>query len=364
MPANEHWQPDWATHPGEHLAEYLEERAMSQADFARVAGMTPKLVSTIVNGENPVTPDTAIKLERVLGLKAGIWLGIQKEWDLKQARQKEETEDVADWIKRFPLQELRKLGRLPDTHEIRPLLDGLLDLLGIGSPSAYKARVGALAVQHRRSAGGATSLEHEVCWLMLAEEKARLRKLPAFNRDEFQKSCQEIRTLTVTGPEEFEPKMRGLCSRSGVALVFQKPISKTCLFGAARWIDGDHPLIQMSLRMRSNDHFWWTFFHEAAHIVLHKGKNFADDQNASGDGIEAEADAWAEETLVGHDRFRSFLAKRPRSRSEIVEFADRVGVHPGIVVGMLQHHRVLPFSHLNELKAHFIWADEGQSAHK
>ena len=81
MVENIAWSPDSATHPGEHLAEYLDVRGLSQAEFARLAGLTPKLVSTIIKGTNPVTPDTAIKLERVLGLKAKIWLGIQNDWD-------------------------------------------------------------------------------------------------------------------------------------------------------------------------------------------------------------------------------------------------------------------------------------------
>jgi HTH-type transcriptional regulator/antitoxin HigA len=84
--------------------------------------------------------------------------------------------------------------------------------------------------------------------------------------------------------------------------VFEKQISKTALFGSARWLDADHAIIQMSLRMKSNDHFWWTFFHEAAHILLHRGRNFADDQNGVGDGLEDEADRWAEEMLVGSQR--------------------------------------------------------------
>lgn len=292
------WSPDWATHPGEHLAEYLDVRGLSQAEFARLAGLTPKLVSTIIKGTNPVTPDTAIKLERVLGLKAKIWLGIQNEWDLHQARQRLATPAAKEWLKLFPVKDLQKLGRLPPVKDVGALVEGLLELLGIGSVDACDARFDALAVHHRRSRRGQTSREHELCWLMLGEEKARGLNLPGFDADRFVAGCREIRGMTRQAPEAFEPQMLRLCAEAGVALVFQREISKTCLFGAARWIDGERPLIQMSLRMKSNDHFWWTFFHEAAHIVLHRGRNFADDENASGDGPEAEADAWAKDMLV------------------------------------------------------------------
>jgi HTH-type transcriptional regulator/antitoxin HigA len=193
---------------------------------------------------------------------------------------------------------------------------------------------------------------------MLGEERARARDLPRYDQARFLQSCAEIRGLTVEGPSVFEPRMTELCNAAGVELIFQKPLSKTCVFGSARWLDGERPLIQMSLRMRSNDHFWWTFFHEAAHISLHRGMNFVDDQNGEGEGVEAEADAWAEEFLVGRERIARFAATKPRARQEVVAFAVEAGIHPGIVVGMLQHRRVLPFSHLNDLKVRFAWADE------
>jgi HTH-type transcriptional regulator/antitoxin HigA len=123
------------THPGEHLAEYIEERGWSQAQFARLADMSPKLVSTIVNGTNPVTPETALKLEHVLGLKAYIWTGLQANWDLHQARlrEREAAERKFAWLKQFPLGELRKLGRLPDTADLGGLVGEMLTLLGIAA---------------------------------------------------------------------------------------------------------------------------------------------------------------------------------------------------------------------------------------
>jgi HTH-type transcriptional regulator/antitoxin HigA len=80
------WAPNWATHPGEHLLEHIEARGWSQAEFAQQAGLPPKLVSGIIGGINPLTAETAIKLERVLGVKACRWTGLQANWDLFQAR--------------------------------------------------------------------------------------------------------------------------------------------------------------------------------------------------------------------------------------------------------------------------------------
>ena len=355
------WTPDWATHPGEHLAEYLEARGWSQAEFARLADLTPKLVSEIINGKNPVTPDTAIKLERVLGLKDYIWLGLQRDWDLRQARQKALTvaPEQKSWLSRFPVKELRNYGLLPDTSNEGTLLDALLGLLGVGDPFAYEAKVKGFAVQHRRSLKHQSLPDHVFTWLMLGERQARAMNLPPFSEQAFLDAVREIRRHTREEPRVFEPLMKRLCCDAGVAVIFVKPLSRTCLFGSAWWIDGNQrAIIQMSLRMKSNDHFWWTFFHECGHISLHRGKNFADDQNGQGDGIEAEADRWAEMIIYGHNRLPTILASPPKSERAVRRLADELELHPGIVVGMLQHYGHISFSALNHLKAKFQWADE------
>lgn len=351
----EDWAPDWATHPGEHLAEYLEDRGWSQAEFSRLADMSRKHVSTIINGTNPVTAETALKLERVLGLKASIWTGLQANWDLHAAK-------TANWqilasadqvLAQFPVKELKERGALPATSDTARLLNSLLAFFNVGSEHAFDARLGNLAVQHRQSKVFKTNHYHVAAWLLLGEQKARQMHLRPFDGGRFAEAVHEIRKLTTTAPDVFYPRMVELCRSAGVALVLEKPISKTCLFGSARWIDGDKAIIQMSLRMKSNDHFWWTFFHEAAHITLHKGRAFADDKGGEGDGLEHEADAWAEELLVGRNRFAAFLRSNPRSEFAVKSFARQVDIHPGIVVGMLQHSGVVPFRNLNGLKEHF-----------
>jgi HTH-type transcriptional regulator / antitoxin HigA len=341
------FEPNWSTHPGEHLEEYLEVNGWSQADFARFAGLTPKLVSDIINQKNPVSPETALKLERVLGVSAEIWTRLQASWDLFQARQKD----------RSAAPERRQERRvLPKTRDESVLVDALLKFLGIGRPEAFMAKLDGLAVTHRQSKAYKSSPEHVFTWLMFGEHKARSMNLPPFDGRKFDSAIRVIRDLTREAPDVFEPRMQEVCRDAGVALIFEKPLSKTCLFGSARWLDGAHALIQMSLRMKSNDHFWWTFFHECGHLVLHRGKNFADDKNAVGEGLEAEADSWAETVLYGKEGLRPILADPPRSEAGVRRLAEKLNLHPGIVVGMLQHHGVIPHGHLNRLKDRFEWA--------
>jgi len=354
------FSPNWRTHPGEHLEEYLEAKGWTQADFARRAGMTPKLVSEILSAKNPVTPETAVKFQHVLGLKAEIWMSLQAKWDLQEVRTKKpkKSAELREWLSNFPVAELKKRGAIPQTTDQKELADALCSLFGIGEPSAFSGLVKNMAVQHRKAVGDVKE-GHVWSWLMLGEAAASKLELPRFSKQKFLEAVQEIRDLTQYEPEVFEPRMRELCRDAGVALVFEPPISKTKLFGSARWFNGDkNAIIQLSLRMKTNDHLWWTFFHECGHIILHKGKNFADDKNAHGDGLEHEADQWAEQLLYGRGGVDAAIRTlKPLNEAGIQTQAKRLNLHPGIIVGMLQHYGVIHYSELNHMKARYDWTE-------
>ena len=114
-------------------------------------------------------------------------------------------------------------------------------------------------------------------------------------------------------------------------------------------------MIQLSLRYRTNDHFWFTFFHEAAHILLHGKKLIFLDSDTHRGVLETEANEWARQFLIPTAALREFLASGTPAKSRILRFAEEVGVAPGIVVGRLQHDRELPFNHCNDLKVRFEW---------
>jgi HTH-type transcriptional regulator/antitoxin HigA len=354
----EDFAPNWSVHPGETLAERLEVYGLSQAEFARRAGLTPKLVSDIIAGKNIVSSATAHAIAPVLGLSAIVWLNLQSEWSLFQARQQATpTEaEAKKFLQRLPIQDLRARGLIPDTTGV-DLLEGVFRFLGIGSISAYDARCKGLAVNYRHSKSYQSSADHLFAWLQCGVARARAMNLPPYDPNRFERAVRTtLRDLTVEKPEEFWPKLIGTCKQVGVALVCEKPLTGTRLSGAAHWLDEGNPVVQLSLRHKTNDHFWWTFFHECGHVIRHPERNFADDDSASDDGrLEDEADNFALDVLVGRDRLAAFLAEKPRSEARVRAFAEEIGIHPGIVVGMLQFRKVLPWRNLNNLKDTFEW---------
>lgn len=83
------YRPDYAVPPGSILKEHLEARGISRAEFARRCGRSAKLISEIIAGKAPVTPETAREFEKVSGVDADIWIGIEKDYQLYRARESE-----------------------------------------------------------------------------------------------------------------------------------------------------------------------------------------------------------------------------------------------------------------------------------
>lgn len=82
------FNPDYAAAPGAVLKEYLQVRELSTAAFARLCGKPLDVVQGILAGDTPVDPDTAQQFERVLGLAAYVWLGIEQDYRAHLAREK------------------------------------------------------------------------------------------------------------------------------------------------------------------------------------------------------------------------------------------------------------------------------------
>ena len=120
-----------------------------------------------------------------------------------------------------------------------------------------------------------------------------------------------------------------------------------------RWLDDGRPLIQLSLLSGVADIFWFTFFHEAAHVLAEHRKDACInlDRVPREDDVERDADRFARDILIPVAKWQSFCDRGGPSRADIVRFADDVGVHPGIVVGRLQHEKLIPYSFHNDLRA-------------
>ena len=205
-----------------------------------------------------------------------------------------------------------------------------------------------------QSAGSAVA-----AWIRLGEKEAEAIVCQPFDRAAFIKALKATRALTTRPVPEWHPEMRDRCAEAGVAFVLVKELPKTRLSGAARWLTKDKALIQLSLRHRSDDHFWFSFFHEAGHILLHGKKQlFLDDVKGAAGTEEDEADRFAGDFLIAPAAFSEFRAVGDFGAAALQEFARNQGIAPGIVVGRLQYEELIEYRWHNGLKVRLKWADD------
>jgi addiction module HigA family antidote len=311
------YRPDYAVPPGWVLEERLEVQGISHAEFARRCGRSAKLISEIIAGKAPLEPETALQFEKVLGVDASIWLGIETDYQLHQARQAEaeEASRSVEWVKSFPVRELVNRGIIEKPASDADAVSKLLRFFGVGSPEAWRMKYSLANVAYRHSSSCKSDQAALAAWLRLGELEAERQECADYKEAHFKQALKEIRGLTRAPIEEALARAKPLCNQSGVALALVKRLPKTALSGAAWWLSPRKAVILLSERHKSDDHLWLSLFHEAAHILLHSKKIvFVDGANDKIDGLEEEANEWASNMLVPRHQWERFVATRPRSR--------------------------------------------------
>jgi HTH-type transcriptional regulator / antitoxin HigA len=196
-----------------------------------------------------------------------------------------------------------------------------------------------------------------IAWLRKGELDAKGLLCEKYNEKRFQETLNTIRHLSIEPPTVFQHQLKQLCAACGVAVVFVPELPKTRVSGATRWLTPNKALIQLSLRYKSDDHLWFSFFHEAGHILKHGKKEIF----IEGTSLEMAADKedvanrFAADCLIPRSEYSRMVENPPYSKSKIKAFAAQLGIAPGIVVGRLQHDKFLPMKNCNDLKKRFEW---------
>jgi len=345
---------DLLSKPGDTILETLECMRMSQVALAKRMGRTPSKVNDIISGKEPITTVTALQLEKVLGIDAQFWLNREMLYreQLTRLDEEETLMQYMGWLKMQPVKELKKLGYLKSDRLSVATVHECLKFYGVVAPMQWEA----LYVDEYVSAKYKNRVEHEgalgalSAWLPIGEIEMRKWALKPYNKEVFKESLQAIRKLVSGQAEHWADSMQDLCRQAGVALVFTDCISKVPIGGAVRWVGG-HPLIQMASSYTSNDRFWYTFFHEAAHVLLHGRKEvFLEhfEGYVPDAALEKEADAYAHKMLLPVD-IKSELKDRITEQN-ICDIAQKYTTHPAIVLGRLQHLGLVPVNFGNALK--------------
>lgn len=361
--------PDWVLPPGESILDIAEERGWTQAELAQRLGYSEKHISQLINGKVALSVDAAQRLERVLGSTMDFWLSLEANYQKHKARLEaaERHASWVPWLEELPLKELMACDAIPrlrlDNKHKPGLVQACLRFFGVATPDEWRSHYGGMQMAFRRSRAEQSDVGAISAWLRLGEQQAEKLDGPKYDKARFERALRTIRGLTNESPQVFEPQMRKLLHEAGVLLILVPAIPRAHVSGVARWLNPTRPLIQLSLYGKTNDKFWFSFFHEAAHILLHanskeeKKSIFLDDPNAAhtDDPREHEANTWSGNWLIPADYTHTLATLK--TRTAVTDFARKIGVHPGIVVGRLQHDKLIEPSWMNDLKQSFRFND-------
>ncbi|MCY0924815.1 ImmA/IrrE family metallo-endopeptidase [Streptomyces sp. H27-H1] len=355
-------EPDYAVPPGETILEFLEESGMTQREFALRAGISPKHLNQLTKGIVSLSPEVAEKLESVTKIRARFWNRLEADYQSARRRLRETRDPAAfsNWLKSLPVQELIKRGHVPaEPSDKQSRWEQLLAFFSVSSLDAWTELYEKPAAAFRQTQAYEVKIGAVASWLRLGEIAAFEVPCAPFNKSGLQSEIPRLRALTVMAPQDFEPELVKSCARNGVAVVFVKEVTGSRSCGATRWISPTKAVVQLSLRYKSDDQFWFTVFHELGHVLLHGKQEIRVEparKGASSDPQELEADAFARDILIPA-RYAQRL-ETLKSISSAESFAKEIGIAPGIVVGRLHHEGKWPHSWGNNLKRRFDLADE------
>jgi HTH-type transcriptional regulator / antitoxin HigA len=359
--------PDYAVAPGEVIDEHREASDMTQAELAQRLGFSLKHVNRLLAGNEPVTPETALKLEAVFGLPARLWLGLEARYREHLARSADEKQLEAEcgWLKQLPYRSLAKLGWVPSGLRGIEQARALRAFFGVGSLDYLPDVWGKVQTAWRKSPAFASHEWSLLAWLTQGEREAEHIACRPFDAAGLRAGLPALKALSRLPGTDFLAPLVQRCAAQGVAVVLLPAPDGARVCGATRWLSKDKVLVQLSLRYRTDDQLWFTLFHELGHVLLHgKREPFIDFKGETDDSAaEAEANAFATRELIAPGELTRFIARGDFSAAAVQAFAEAQQVSPGIVVGQLQHRRVLSFaSTLNTLKARLDWTQQPRAA--
>lgn len=345
--------------PGDLIREELAARNWSQSDFAEILGRTDAFVSDIVTGKRGITIDTAQALGEAFGTSAQWWVNLETSYRLAVKQMKDEGS--VSWRARLymkaPIREMIKRGWIEPSKNIEVLEQQILKFLNIedlDDEPTFRPHAARKSTRY----GEITTAQ--IAWLSRASDLApAAHAVPfAMSNVRFENMVQDLRLL-MADPEEIR-RVPALLAEVGIRLLVVEPLAGTKIDGACFWLDPESPTVVISMRYDRIAAFWHTLFHELAHLKYEHGPDDAyaidvdligiSSSEESTPKIEVRADTWAAEASIPQKELADFIARVDPlySKTKIDGFAERIGVHPGIVVGQLQHRGNISWSHSRE----------------
>lgn len=327
--------------PGEFLREELEAREWSQQELADILGRPPRLVNEIIAGKRAITPETARGLADAFGTSAEYWMNLESQYQLSKVRPTDNhVARKAVLYGKFPVRDMQRRGWIRASENVDVLEQRFCEFFDIP-----KIDVAPILVHYAKKTDVAMDVTPlQLAWLFRVRSMASQQVAPAYSREKLLLALGKLKAFLLA-PEEIRHVPR-ILAEAGIRLVFVEAIAGSKLDGACFWLSDKKPVIGMTLRYDRIDNFWFVLRHEIEHVLQEDGRNegnfiidsdvgFEDDALSE---CEIRANAAGADFCVPSAQLENFIDRvQPYfSEQKVLAFAQRINVHPGLVVGQLQ----------------------------
>lgn len=346
-----------AFHPGYYVAEVIEDMEITQEEFAKRLDLTPKHLSELVNGKAKITPDIAKKLSFMLNTSIEMWLNLQKAYEVKIAEidAAKDMNSQIDIIKLLDYNFFVKNNFISYIKESHKRVTQLCSFFQVSSLNVLRRP--DLSANFRSSSSVQTD-KNVICanaWLETAIQIGKGKEVKRYKAEKLQSFLPQIRELTLKQPDIFIPELDKIFVECGIALVLLPKMKNAKINGVVKWLTSSKALVAMNDRQSYTDTFWFSLFHEIKHVFQHKTKQVMisctdRDLCELNKQYEDEADDFSQNYLIPPKEYEMFVSTSSLSKASVRQFANRIGIHPGIVVGRLQNDGILEHSMMNDLR--------------
>lgn len=355
------FEPDWFSPPGDTLAVLMAKRGISIPAAAAALHCDTATIRGLLAGVVSIDTELARRLAETIGGSSAFWCKRQAAYGtaLDKVAERLSADETANWLRRLPLKDMANYGWIDLPARRTAALRSYLAYFGVTGPAEWERRYTSSIndINFRSSPSFESKVGSLSAWIRQAEIEAALVRCSKWDAAVLRDRLPEIRKLTnKRHPSGFIPALREIFASAGVAVVFVRAPSGCRASGATRFIAEDKAMVALSFRYLSDDHFWFTVFHEIGHLLLHgKTSTFVEGEQWN-DVREQEANRFAASALIPIAS-QEELADLPPKRDPVIRFSVRTGVCPGVVVGQMQHLGNARRDQLNFLKRRYDWDD-------
>lgn len=350
-----------AFHPGFYIADIIEDMEISQAEFAARMGTTAKTLSKLVNGNANISNDLAKKLSVMMGTSVEVWLNLQNTYDKKliEIQQIKDFDEQKEIVKEIDYNYFVNLVGLPETKDIKEKVSNLCSFFRVADLRIMLEPDFLVNFRASSSFNSRKNVINSRAWLQTAINISRNIETKPYNSDKLKKNLPELRSMTIQKPDVFMPRMSEIFAECGIAFVLLPHLKNSGVNGAVKWINEDRVVLAMNNRGIDADKFWFSLFHEIKHVFQQKIKTVFITSTTEGmidinNSLEIEADMFAKNYLIPQAELKKFAPTKYTTDEDIIAFAKKIGIHPGIVAGRLQHDGIIEQNRCSQLKEKYV----------